>query len=136
VTRRAVLRAGAVLLGVVLPAFAWAKRAAPADVPPVVIGDVRIEALHWGRAEGLPHNGGYIAAFDSASGRKLWKLKVYGVAYQRGRETDVQDVFIRSMTETAPGQLLIIDEKGRRYRVDVKARTVTRRLKSHADTYY
>ena len=104
-----------------------AKRVAPPDVPAVVFRRVRIEAIHWGRERNFKQNGGYIAAFDPASGRELWTLKVYDVVYDPKMEEDVQDVFIRKMTKISPSGLLIVDEKGRRYRVDVKARTVTRR---------
>jgi hypothetical protein len=104
-----------------------AKRVAPPDVPPVVFRRVRIEVIHWGRERNFKQNGGYIAAFDPASGRELWTLKVYDVVYDPKMEEDVQDVFIRKMTKISPSRLLIVDEKGRRYRVDVKARTVTRR---------
>ena len=108
-------------------AQARAKRVAPPDVPPVVFRRVRIEAIHWGRERNFKQNGGYIAAFDPASGRELWTLKVYDVVYDPKMEEDVQDVFVRKMTKISPSGLLIVDEKGRRYRVDVKARTVTRR---------
>ena len=104
-----------------------AKRVAPPDVPPVVFRGVRIEAIHWGRERNFKQNGGYIAAFDPASGRELWTIKVYDVVYDPKMEEDVQDVFIRKMTKISPSGLLIVDEKGRSYRVDVKARTVTRR---------
>jgi hypothetical protein len=104
-----------------------AKRVAPPDVPPVLFRGVRIEAIHWGRERNFKQNGGYIAAFDPASGRELWTLKVYDLVYDPKMEEDVQDVFIRKMTKVSPSGLLIVDEKGRRYRVDVKARTVTRR---------
>ena len=103
-----------------------AKRVAPPDVPAVMVGGVRIEALHWGRSRDLKQNGGYIAAVDPKSGRELWTLKVYDVAYDGKMEEDVQDVFIRKMTKMSPSRLLIVDEKGRRYSVEVNARTVTR----------
>jgi hypothetical protein len=104
-----------------------AKRVAPPDVPPVQLRKVRIEAVHWGRARGFNQNGGYIAAIDPASGQELWTLKVYDVHYDPKMEEDVQDVFIRKMTRMSPSRLLIVDEKGRRYRVDVKRRAVTPR---------
>lgn len=104
-----------------------AKRVAPPDVPPVQLRKVRVEAIHWGRTRGLKQNGGYIAAIDPASGQELWTLKVYDVHYDPKMEEDVQDVFIRKMTRMSPSRLLIVDEKGRRYRVDVKRRSVTPR---------
>jgi flagellar biogenesis protein FliO len=40
-------------------------------------------------------------------------------------EEDLQDVFIAKMTKGTRNRLAIVDEKGRRYLVDVKAQTVT-----------
>ena len=100
------------------------KRVAPPNVPPVVLGGARIE-VPWGRSRGLGQNGGYIAAIDVGTGRQLWTLKVYDVAYDPRMEEDVQDVFIAKMTKGTRNRLAIVDEKGHRYLVDVKARTVT-----------
>lgn len=47
-----------------------AKRVGPPRVPPVVVGDLRFEVVHWGRERGLGQNGGYIAAHDRESGRR------------------------------------------------------------------
>jgi hypothetical protein len=104
-----------------------AKRVAPPDVPPIQLRKVRVEAIHWGRTRGFKQNGGYIAAIDPVSGQELWTLKIYDVHYDPKMEEDVQDVFIRKMTRMSPSRLLIVDEKGRRYRVDVKRRAVTPR---------
>jgi hypothetical protein len=40
-------------------------------------------------------------------------------------EQDVQDVFITKMTKGYRGQLLVSNEKGRRYLVDIKTRSVS-----------
>jgi len=61
------------------------------DIPeprPVIVGGIRYEAIPWGRARGLSQNGGHIAAYDLASGRELWLLKVYDVIYSSGMEED------------------------------------------------
>lgn len=101
------------------------KRVAPPAVEPVVIGKLRFEPLPWGRERGLGQNGGYIAAYDDASGAELWILKVYHISYDPSLEEDVQDVFIASMSKTLfGGKLRITDEKGRRYTVDPDTRTV------------
>ncbi|MEN9865504.1 MAG: hypothetical protein RL748_1094 [Pseudomonadota bacterium] len=99
------------------------KRAGPADIAPVSIGAVQYSVIHFGRAEGLDQNGGYIAAHNKKSGEKLWTLKVYETKIDPELERDVQDVFITSMKKQGK-HLLIIDEKGNHYLVDVKARTV------------
>jgi hypothetical protein len=102
-----------------------AKRAGPAKVAPVAIGDLEFTAIHWGKARGLGQNGGYIAASDRATGKELWTLKVYDVRYDAALEGDVQDVFIKSLAKTASGrELIVIDERGRRYLVDPQTRSV------------
>jgi hypothetical protein len=101
------------------------KRVAPPKVAPVTIGAVRIEAIHWGRSRGLDQNGGYIVAVDPRSGRELWILKVYDITYDPSMEQDVQDVFITKITKGYRGQLLVWEEKGRRYLVDIKTRSVS-----------
>jgi hypothetical protein len=110
--------------GVMMPS---PKRVAPPNVAPVLVAGMRIEAIHWGRSRGLEQNGGYIAAIAPRSGRELWTLKVYTVSYDPKLEEDVQDVFIAKMTKASASRLLVVDEKGRRYVVDVKARSVTPR---------
>ena len=104
------------------------KRVGPPDVKPITIGGVRYEAIHWGRERGLEQNGGYIAAIDAKSGKELWILKIYQIDYIPKLETDVQDVFIESMKAGANGQSLeIVDEKGRRYTVNLKSKKVSSR---------
>jgi hypothetical protein len=99
------------------------KRTAPPKVRPVTVGGVRIEALHWGRSRGLGQNGGYIVAVDPASGRELWTLKVYDIAYDPKMEEDVQDLFIAKLA-VAGDKLSVRDEGGRRFLVDLKRKTV------------
>ena len=104
------------------------KRVAPPNVTPVTVGGVRYEAIHWGRERGLKQNGGYIAAIDAASGKELWILKIYQIDYIPKLETDVQDIFIESIKAAANGQSLeIVDEKGRRFTVNLKSRKVSAR---------
>ncbi len=102
------------------------KRAGPAPVAPVVVDGVRYEALQWGKARGLDQNGGYIAAVDERTGKELWILKVYDVVYDGDKEDDKQDLFITSISRThALGGLIVEDERGRRYLVDLATRRVT-----------
>lgn len=101
------------------------KRAGPAGVAPVTIGDLEFTAIPWGKARGLGQNGGYIAATDRATGKELWTLKVYDVRYDPALEGDVQDVFIKSLVKSASGsELIVTDERGRRYLVDPQTRSV------------
>lgn len=107
-----------------LPPGVHGKRKGPAEVKPVVIGAVRYEVIHFGKAEGLDQNGGYIAALDKKTGARLWTLKVYANQIDPKLESDVQEVFISAMKKHGAG-LAVTDERGRHYRVDVKHRTAT-----------
>jgi hypothetical protein len=107
------------------PPMRSAKRAGPSEVPPVRMGRITYNVIHWGRVRDLPQNGGYIAATDSKSGKELWILKIYDTKPQADLERDVQDVFITSMRKgDSPHSLVIDDEAGRSFVVDVKKRVV------------
>jgi hypothetical protein len=92
-------------------------------VPPVSTGGVRYEQVKNGLTAGFEQMGGYLAAYDEASGQQLWTLKVYDNRRVAGKEGDVQDVFFKSMTLQADGTLLIENERRARFAVDPKART-------------
>jgi hypothetical protein len=96
---------------------------APA-VAPVVVGEVRYEQVPNGLLAGLDQMGGYLAAFDVASGARLWTLEVYDNKRVPEKEGDVQDVFFKSMTAQADGTLLIENDRGGRFVVDPEARSV------------
>jgi hypothetical protein len=99
-----------------------------ADIPepePVVLGGTRYEALPWGKARGLPQNGGYLVAIDEANGQEKWLLQVYRVSYDRDMEPDKLDVFISRITPESDRELRIENERGEVYRVDVGTRSVT-----------
>ena len=106
-----------------LPPGVHGKRAGPAEVAPVVMDHLRFGVIHFGKEEGLDQNGGYIVATDLKTGEKLWTLKVYANTTNPDLEADVQEVFISKLKKT--GHLLqVTDEKGRRYLVDPKTRSV------------
>jgi hypothetical protein len=100
------------------------ERAEPPVPDPVTVGAVRYEALLWGKARGLEQNGGYIEAFDVRTGESLWVLKVYDVDYDVDMEPDKLDVFIEELSADEEGRLLVLNEKGRRFRVDPNDRSV------------
>lgn len=103
-----------------------AKRVPPADVPSVTVGDLRIDVIHWGRDEGFGQNGGVLRAVDTTSGATAWTLKVYDIDYDSQMESDVQDIFITALKKPwLRNQLLVIDERGRHYRIDLATRAVT-----------
>jgi hypothetical protein len=98
-----------------------ADRPPPPEVAPVVKDGIRYQTLVGGLHESQV--GGLIAAYDVANGQRLWTLVVFENARKPGFEEDAQDVFVREMHFDASGALQVVDELGRRYVVDVKART-------------
>ena len=68
-----------------------------------------------------PRHGGWVVAYDEASGDKIWQIRVYQTEYDRNLETDVQDVYIRSLS-IQDGYLLVRDEDRRIHRVDLSTR--------------
>lgn len=127
--RHLVLIAGAL---VTLPTWVGARTVEKerADVPTaeaVTVGTVRYEAPLWTRARGLPQNGGYLEAFDTRTNQSLWLIQVYAISPNSDRETDKQEIFITRMTPDHAGQHLIVeDERGRHWLVDLASRRITR----------
>ena len=99
-----------------------ASRIPSPAVPPVTSDGVRYEQVRNGLTAGFDQMGGYLAAYDAASGKALWTLKVYDNKRDPELEGDVQDVFFKSMTAQPDGTLLIENERGKRFVVDPKAR--------------
>lgn len=92
-------------------------------VAPVTAGGVRYEQVGNALLAGFEQMGGYLAAYDDATGKQLWTLKVYDNVRKPEREGDVQDVFFKTMTLQPDGTLLIENERGARFMVDPVART-------------
>ena len=103
-----------------------AKRSAPKEVKPVVHEGVRYTAPHWVWAKGRRIAGGYIEAFNAETNKRLWRIKVYETKSSTQLEKDVQEVFIRS-TDIENDKLVVVNERGERYEVDLKTRKVTKR---------
>lgn len=99
-----------------------------ADVPepaPVSHAGTRYEAVLWGRARGLPQNGGYVAAIDERTGAERWLVKVYDALPDDGREQDKLDVFITHLALDAdPRFLLVTNERDGVFRLDLQTRAV------------
>ena len=98
-----------------------ADRNPPPDVEPVVRDGTRYEQ-HFGSGSDA-QVGGLLTAIDTATGKTLWTLVVYDNKRSPELEGDVQDVFFREMHFQPDGKLLIVNERGERYRVDLDART-------------
>jgi hypothetical protein len=86
---------------------------------------VRYEEMRTGRLRGLAQNGGHIAAVDVASNRELWIVRVYETIYRPDMETDKQDVYITRLSLDRNGNLLLVNnERGERYAVSLKDRSI------------
>lgn len=85
-------------------------------------GDSQRRALRTAQeriGQGLPL-GGYVVATDVESGKRLWISRLYESPANPNIEADVQNTFFKSMRlDAKDGVLVIEDEKGRTYRVDV-----------------
>ena len=103
---------------------ALAKRAAPAEVAPVVDGNVRYEAPHSAFENPCGQNGGCVVAYDNATNAVMWSVKVYCTHYDPDLEEDVQDVFITSLA-VENGQVLVTDEKSRHFSINPFTQEVT-----------
>ena len=104
----------------------YEKRAPLPVVEPVVQEGTRYEEAQFEKSDGLDQNSGYLAAFDVATGKRKWVLKVYEVCYDNDDEGDVQDVFFKKLELGADGETLYVtNEEERRFAVDLVRRTVT-----------
>lgn len=101
-----------------------ASRGRAPDVPPVSIGTMRYVQVRGDRETG-GQVGGMLAAYD-ASNREVWRLKVYENPRRPELESDVQDVWFRSLRADG-GKLLIENERGERFEVDPATRRISRR---------
>lgn len=104
------------LLLAALPCYA--KRVTPSPVPPITIGSIKYSAPH--------DKMGYVVATDTSNGKELWRVRIYSVLINPFLERDVQDVFITSLVVSG-GTLLIENERGDKYTLDVDTRRVTKR---------
>ncbi len=103
-----------------------AKRSAPVEVPPVVVGDVMVSVPHFTEIDGAAVKGGVLEARDSRTKKLLWNVRVYQTNHDPGLEEDVQDVFIKTLVhDAAHGLLVLSDEMDRVFVVDLKSRAVT-----------
>jgi hypothetical protein len=99
--------------------FAVAKRIAPKNVPPIITDGIRYSATGDGRNS-------FVAATDAATGKDLWKVKVFHtpIKFWRGEE-DNQWVFISDM-KLAENSILVRDEKSRCYSISLSTKQVKR----------
>lgn len=108
---------GVFLLCVFCPICAPAKRIAPKDVPPLVGNGVQYSAHGDGRDS-------YVVAKEEASGKILWRVKVFHtrVEFWRGEECN-QWLFISDL-KLVRDALLARDEKNRCYSIYLNTKRV------------
>jgi hypothetical protein len=101
------------------------SREPPPRVPPVSHKGVRYEQVKNARALGFDQVTGYLAAYDEASGKQLWTVRLYDNAPSPGIETDVQEVYFKSM-ELRPGadEIVVTNEDDKRFVVNLASHTV------------
>jgi len=97
-----------------------AKRGPAPPVNPVVIGSISYSAPPD------PEHMGYVIATDMPSGKELWRQRIYRIVLNPFVEADVQWVFITSLVRQG-NTLIVTDERGRRFTLDLKTRKVTER---------
>lgn len=119
-----------------LPGFPQASRSAPPEVLPVVHDGVRYEPLEGQRLPNIDPDSAYVVAFDDATNVVLWTAEIFHLEpmpHLAGIETDVLKVFFASMKLSADGkQLLIVDERDRRFTLDLATRSVHPQAPSEA----
>src|SRR5581483_6763187 len=120
---RTTLLVAAIVLGMTSPAFA--KRGEPKPVKPLSLNGVEYSVAHEQVQKNKEPVGmrAFVVAHDEKSGKELWKVQVYEVTYDLNLETDIQDVYIISLTATDKG-LLAENEKMKKYLIDVQQHTV------------
>jgi hypothetical protein len=94
-------------------------RSPPPKVEPIV-RDGKRYAQHIGTHDDrIGQSGGLLEIVDISTGKHLAMIKVYDNQRQPDLEGDVQDIFFASMAFDSSGKLIITDEVGRRFGVDV-----------------
>ena len=106
------------LLMLLVPQLASAKRIAPVNVAPVTYEGIRYVAPNDdGRR-------GYIEAWNVGTNKKVWELTIFTNGIDPNLEEDVQWVFIKALS-IQDGRLTVTSESGKTYHVDVNTKAIT-----------
>ena len=97
----------------------------PPAVPAIVRDGKRYTQRLGGHSNGIGQAGGVIDIINEQTGVIEATIKVYDNRRDPGIEGDVQDIYFTSMAFDAAGLLIVTDEVGRRFAVDVKTRKST-----------
>lgn len=94
-------------------------RPPPPEVAPLV-RDGKRYAQHIGtHDDSIGQSGGLLDVIDDTTGKLIATIKVYDNERSPDLEGDVQDIFFASMAFDAAGKLIVTDEVGRCFAVDV-----------------
>ena len=102
-----------------LTGTSFAKRAAPAPVAPVTHGHLEYRAVN------TPDCPGCVEIWDVARHAEVDAIEVYRTPQVPGLEQDVQWVFVTKL-ELHGNRLLVTNERGEKYQVDLKTKAVKR----------
>lgn len=91
----------------------------PTAVPPVVRGGKRYAQRLGSHDAAAGQSGGLIDVIDDKTGVVEATIKVYDNKRDPDVEGDVQDIFFQAMAFDDSGLLIVTDEVGRRFAVDV-----------------
>jgi hypothetical protein len=107
-----------ILLGfLLLPAAALAKRTPAPTVEPVVYQGVKYIVPNDRGTRG------YVEAWDTTTGRRLWEKTVFRTCICPFLEHDVQWVFTKRMWREG-GRLILVSERNKTYALDLRTRKV------------
>jgi hypothetical protein len=106
------------LLTLLAPQLASAKRLPPVKVQPLIYEGIRYVAPNDdGRR-------GYIEARNVGTNKKLWELTLFTNHIDPNVEKDVQWVFIKAL-KIEDGRLMVTSEGGKTYQVDLNTKEIT-----------
>ena len=105
------------ILAAIIASDAWAKRAGPKSVAPVIHDGVKFVAPNNNGREGK------VEARGEKTGEKLWDVVVYTVKIDPNLEADVQWVFITGLAVRG-NTLLVTNEKNEQFTLDLKTRKI------------
>ena len=96
-----------------------AKRIPPKPVAPVTGGGI----VYSASGDGVDQ---YVVANDAASGKELWKVKVFHIQIRFWMEPDVQFVYVTNL-KLMGASLYVRDERSRCYSIDLAKRRIRKR---------
>ena len=103
------------------------KREGGPRAKPVIHDGVRYEAILWAEptygSDPLPDtSSAFVVAMDAGTGAELWRTKLYDIRYDPDMERDKQEVYVERLSlSLTRSKLIAVDEKKRKYAIDLKS---------------